>query len=146
LSGKTMSADWVAEFDGFLSNEVMLESDILDIDEAFEHDCGQLQEQACCTNLAENPTPMSKDFQEESSMCCVCWEPFLTEKETRLVFLEKKQILLPFALPCLHIGHLHCLKKLVSMRCIQKCCGRCAAQIPEQLFGIILHKIPKCYR
>jgi hypothetical protein len=160
-----MSADWIDEFDGFLSSDVKLESDILDIDEPYEHNSGQHRVNAFswdstsesdileideanehdCVQQGANVdrkksanflSSIFKDFQEESSMCCVCWEPFLNEKQTRLVYLEKKQVLLPFALPCLHLGHIHCLKKLVSMRCTQKCCGRCAALIPEQLFGM----------
>jgi hypothetical protein len=161
------AADWIDEFDGFLSSDVKLESDILnieepnehiswqqpvcalsgdatsesdilEIDEANEHDCGPNGANTDRENLADFVSSTFKDFQEESSMCCVCWEPFLNEKQTRLVYLEKKQVLLPFALPCLHLGHIHCLKKLVSMRCTQKCCGRCAALIPEQLFGMYM--------
>jgi hypothetical protein len=135
-----MNAEWAAQFDGFLSNDVTLESDILNIEEVLGHDREQMQAlspRGCKTNAFTNSTTQLKEFQEESSMCCVCWEHFLNEKQTRLIFLDKKQVMMAFTLPCLHLGHLYCLNKLVSMRCTQKCCGRCAAQIPEQLFGIV---------
>jgi hypothetical protein len=137
------STDWEAEFDGFLSNDVKLESDILDIDEVEileiedvgDATCDRVQVTAEGAGVPDRPTSTCRHFQEECSMCCICWEPFLNKKQIRLEFLEKKQVMVPFALPCLHLGHLCCLKKMLSMRCTQKCCGRCAAQIPEQLFG-----------
>lgn len=138
MSCRFMDADWVDEFDGFLSRDVALESDILDIDEADERDCAKMQMQTCCEERPAQPASLFGDFREECSMCCICWEPFLNEKQIRLIFLEKKQVLVPFVLPCLHLGHLCCLKRLLAMRCTQKCCGRCAAPIPEQLFGTIL--------
>jgi hypothetical protein len=119
------STDWEAEFDGFLSNDVKLESDILDIDEVEILEIEDVVDATC----------------DRVQMCCMCWEPFLNKKQIRLEFLEKKQVMVPFALPCLHVGHLCCLKRLLSMRCTQKCCGRCAAQIPEQLFGGIVSMV-----
>ncbi len=82
-----MSAEWAAEFDGFLSNDVTLESDILNIEEVLGHDREQMQALSprdCQTMAFTNPTTQLKEFQEESSMCCVCWEQFLNEKQTRL--------------------------------------------------------------
>jgi hypothetical protein len=127
-----MDVQWEAEFDGFLTFDVELESDVLNIDD-FEHE--EIQLAADCANLYNQPESIFDDFREECSMCCICWEPFFNDKQARLMFLEKKQVLIPFTLPCLHIGHICCLAKLLAMRCTQKCCGRCAAQIPEQLFG-----------
>ena len=137
------STDWEAEFDGFLSNDVKLESDVLEIDEYQILEIEDLEQSAsdrvqmitAGADVADRPISTCRHFEEECSMCCICWEPFLNKKQIRLEFLEKKQVMVPFALPCLHLGHLCCLKKLLSMRCTQKCCGRCAAQIPEQLFG-----------
>jgi hypothetical protein len=133
-----MNAEWVTEFDGFLSCDVTLESDVLNIDEEDSCECGTIQVQPDRAELSNQSESILHDFQAESSMCCICWEPFLNSKNTRLVFLEQKKVLVPFALPCLHVGHLCCLAKLLAMRCTQKCCGRCAAPIPEQLFGKLL--------
>jgi hypothetical protein len=132
-----MNAEWIAEFDEFLSCDVTLEHEILEIDETDDCESRETQDQTRGSKFLNQPESFFNDFREECSICCLCWEPFFTESQTRILFLEKKQVLVPFALPCLHVGHLYCLAKLLAMRCTQKCCGRCAAPIPEQLFGTL---------
>jgi hypothetical protein len=128
------AAEWISEFDVFISSDFQLETDILNIDEP-EKCQSDLLESGLCTLITEKSSTICKDFKEECSTCCICWEPFLSDKELSLFFLEKKQVMTPFVLPCLHLGHLCCLKKMLTLRCIQKCCGRCAMPVPEQLFG-----------
>ena len=68
-----MDADWVDEFDGFLSRDVILESDILDIDEADERDCAKMQMRTCCEERsAPQPASLFGDFREETSRCAEC--------------------------------------------------------------------------
>jgi hypothetical protein len=84
-----MSADWAAEFDGFLSSDACFE--ILDIDEADARDGEQIQFSAGHAITIEQPSSDFKEFQLECAMCCICWEPFLNEKETRLRQFKRAQ-------------------------------------------------------
>ena len=78
-----MSAEWEAEFDGFISSDACF--DILDIDEADERDSEeQIQISAGHAIKIDQPPSLFKEFQQECEMCCICWEPFLNEKQTRL--------------------------------------------------------------